>query len=437
MKTIYCAIHGYTEWEDPLVAILNTPEFQRLKRIKQLAVVHHVFPCATHTRYEHSIGVGHLAEQFALALQRRHPSKPIDVMSLKLAGLCHDLGHGPLSHAYDRFLAERGHPLSTHEARSVALLRHIVRRYDVRLASDVVETACELIHPTRHDLPLYMYQLVANHVDGVDVDKLDYIRRDAEHTGVRLELDIRRFFTYAQIIDDRLCYSRRHMPHAINDLFMVRHQLHARVYQHPVVRAIECMHIDVLRLLEPIVTAWDCDSIDRFCELTDSVFTSDFIELGRCRRLVCADGASKALALMRRVDIRHLYALAHEARVPSTTTVAALERHTACFFLIDVCHIGYTVNPLFRVEFYDERGRCGTLERESAVFPVEAADCVVRIYERNATDATVCGGTRRARDRRPEGSDSRPGPRSPTRCTPRCGCLRTCTAACLRRVDER
>ena len=57
MKTIFCALHGYTHWEDSLISIINTPEFQRLKRIKQLAAVHHVFPCAVHTRFEHSIGV--------------------------------------------------------------------------------------------------------------------------------------------------------------------------------------------------------------------------------------------------------------------------------------------------------------------------------------------------------------------------------------------
>lgn len=382
MKTIYCTIHGYTEWEDPLVSIINTPEFQRLKRIKQLAVVHHVFPCATHTRFEHSLGVGHLAEQFALSLQRRHPEKTISVLALKLAGLCHDLGHGPLSHAYDRFLQERNFPLSMHEKRSVALLRYIVNRYNVDIDDDVVEMACELIHPTHNTLPLYMYQLVANHVDGVDVDKLDYIRRDAEYTGVRFDIDIPRFFTYARIIDDRLCYSRRHMPHTINNLFMLRHQLHARVYQHPVVRAIECMYIDIMRLLTPMVVAWDTRTIETFCDITDTVFTSDFIELGRLKNVITAEAAAEAHKLLMRVDMRDLYTLAYESRIPSNACVSKLEKEASSTFFVDVSRIGYPTNPLFRIAFYDKPGECGTLERDSAVFPVDTADCIVRIYDK-------------------------------------------------------
>ena len=73
MKTIFCAIHGYTHWEKSLIDIINTVEFQRLKRIKQLAAVHHVYPCATHTRFEHSIGVGHLAEQCCKMLLKHQP----------------------------------------------------------------------------------------------------------------------------------------------------------------------------------------------------------------------------------------------------------------------------------------------------------------------------------------------------------------------------
>lgn len=384
MKTIYCATHGYTQWEQPFVSIMNTPEFQRLKRIKQLAVVHHVFPCATHTRYEHSIGVGHLAEQFAFALQRRHPEKSIDVAALKLAGLCHDLGHGPLSHAYDRFLEERHFPLALHEERSVALLRHIVHHYAVPLDSTVVDKACELIHPTRNHLPLYMYQIIANHIDGVDVDKLDYVSRDAEHTGVRFDIDIARFFNYARIIKDRLCYSRRHMPHTINNLFMARHQLHARVYQHPVVRAIECMYIDVLRILAPTVCAWSVDSISNFCSITDTVFSTDFIELACVKGLLTAEQASDAHTLMTRVDTRRLYTLVHETRIPANACVKRLQEEASSTFLLDVSHIGYTTNPLFSISFYDKAYECGTLGQESVVFPVDAADCIVRIYDRTS-----------------------------------------------------
>mgnify|MGYP001279309371 CR=1 FL=1 len=133
MKTIFCSIHGYTHWEDSLIQIINTAEFQRMKRIKQLAAVHHVFPGATHTRFEHSIGVGHLAECFAKRLIERHPTLPICAFTLKLAGLCHDLGHGPLSHGYDAFLCKTRPEIPMHEFRSVILLRKLVEKYSISL----------------------------------------------------------------------------------------------------------------------------------------------------------------------------------------------------------------------------------------------------------------------------------------------------------------
>ena len=231
MKTIFCAVHGYTQWEAPLLQIINTPEFQRMKRIKQLAAVHHVFPCAAHTRFEHSIGVGFLAECFAKSLMDRQPALQINILALKLAGLCHDIGHGPLSHAYDRFLAARDNELelTRHEERSTMLLRQIVSTYGIDLGPRAVDIACELIDPVRHDLPLYMYQIIANDVDGIDVDKLDYLCRDSQNTGMRYRVDIHRFFQYSRVLHDRLCYSGKSMPYEINNLFTVRHQMHAQV----------------------------------------------------------------------------------------------------------------------------------------------------------------------------------------------------------------
>ena len=155
MKTIYDNVHRrYTTWSPPLVQLINTPEFQRLKRIKQLSACHHVFPGATHTRFEHSLGVGFLAASFVRALARNQPElvvrldegggdntkSDIDavVLAFQLAGLCHDLGHATLSHGFDTLVATFDPPAPAHEARSVALLRHLVRAYNLPLPPAVV-----------------------------------------------------------------------------------------------------------------------------------------------------------------------------------------------------------------------------------------------------------------------------------------------------------
>ncbi|XP_065817370.1 deoxynucleoside triphosphate triphosphohydrolase SAMHD1-like [Labrus bergylta] len=88
-------IHGSIELHPLLIKIIDTPQFQRLRFIKQLGGVYFVYPGASHNRFEHSIGVGYLAGKLAEALRSRRPELNItdrDVLCVQIAGLCHDLG---------------------------------------------------------------------------------------------------------------------------------------------------------------------------------------------------------------------------------------------------------------------------------------------------------------------------------------------------------
>uniref|UniRef100_A0A667ZFZ6 HD/PDEase domain-containing protein n=1 Tax=Myripristis murdjan TaxID=586833 RepID=A0A667ZFZ6_9TELE len=103
-------IHGHMEIHPLLVKFIDTPQFQRLRNIKQLGAAYYVYPGASHNRFEHSIGVAYLAGQFLQALRDRQPNLGItdeDILCVQIAGLCHDLGHGPFSHLFDgKFIPE-------------------------------------------------------------------------------------------------------------------------------------------------------------------------------------------------------------------------------------------------------------------------------------------------------------------------------------------
>ncbi|CAG8823722.1 483_t:CDS:2, partial [Gigaspora margarita] len=104
-KLIKDPIHGYMEFENWALKFIDTPQFQRLRDIKQLGTAFYVFPGATHTRFEYSLGTAHLAYTLTKKLQEQQGENNNDERNLKcvtLAALCHDLGHGPYSHLFDR-----------------------------------------------------------------------------------------------------------------------------------------------------------------------------------------------------------------------------------------------------------------------------------------------------------------------------------------------
>jgi HD superfamily phosphohydrolase len=450
-RTIYDSVHRrYTVWPDALVRVLNTPEFQRLKRIKQLSVCHHVFPGATHTRYEHSIGVGYLAATFVRTLVRNQPTLVLRipdapsvgasgdatdaVIAFQLAGLCHDLGHGPLSHGFDTFLHTVDDGTPEHEGRSVALLRHMVAKYDLPLRTYVVDAACELIHPQRSGcvLPSWWYQVIANDDDSIDVDKFDYLVRDAAALGIGADLDLERFMEYARVCPLHadpgghgtcLAYPTK-LQHDVNALFLARHRLHAQVYQHPTVRAIERMHQDMLGCLRPVLEA-DLATFrtdpSALCRWTDDVFTHSFLELLWRQGQLPEPNYRRARTLLDRVERRELYRLVTEVRVPrqpsgdttvgDTAVVPDVLPHTAqggdeggdeetasssvptpCY--VDCVTIGYALNPVYRVRFYDKvhgertHARHLTLQGTSHTFPVCSQDKVVRVYSTGCAHPT-------------------------------------------------
>ena len=206
LKSIQDRVHGQIELGGLLVAVMDTAEFQRLDRVRQLGGCYFVYPSATHTRKEHSIGVAHLAGFMARHLAKSQPELEIDeadVLCVELAGLVHDLGHGPFSHMFEEFMSEATPPNAPkweHEEMSGKLLRRLLRVNEVPVADyfpdcsaadaeEHINFVVKLIEGLkdeakwpddigRRENKRFLFDIVSNKRNGIDVDKLDYLVRD-------------------------------------------------------------------------------------------------------------------------------------------------------------------------------------------------------------------------------------------------------------------
>jgi HD superfamily phosphohydrolase len=195
-------IHGNISFEEVCRRIIDTKEFQRLRKLAQLGLCDRVYPGSTHSRFSHSLGVAHYAEAFLLYLIRHQPElniTPVDVLCVKISGLCHDLGHGPFSHVFDGVFMSRARPEKKwhHEEWSVSIFRHLLQQNHINLQdyglSEIDQLFIEEIilgtkdadRKGRPHEKFYLYDIVNNTRSGLDVDKLDYFRRDIKHSHVQ------------------------------------------------------------------------------------------------------------------------------------------------------------------------------------------------------------------------------------------------------------
>jgi deoxynucleoside triphosphate triphosphohydrolase SAMHD1 len=245
-KIIFDIIHGFIELDEISISIIDTPEFQRLRNIKQLGAVHYVFPSANHTRFEHSLGVYYLAGELINNLKKNQPELNItnnEILLIKIAGLCHDLGHGPFSHLLDCILEEKSeNKLVLHERRSILILKYIVEKYNLNLSNEDLEFIGGIIYPYDLDFKKikrkFLYEIVSNRTNGIDVDKFDYLKRDTFYLGMSFSLDCSRIIKHVRVIDDSLCYLDKSYYHIL-EMFEIRNKLHKQVYKHKTVVGIE------------------------------------------------------------------------------------------------------------------------------------------------------------------------------------------------------
>lgn len=265
-------VHGFVllnEWERELI---QHPVFQRLRRIRQLAWTDMVYPGGMHTRFEHTLGVMHLASEVFQNIRTRRSDFLKDTLGyddtglgrdhqlLRLACLCHDLGHAPFSHAGEELMpieGKSGKPYK-HEAYSAAVVRLLLKEVieDHRFNENCRITAEEVADfivggPTLRRRLLWKTLLTGQ----IDADRADYLLRDSHHIGVAYgHYDLARLVnTLTVVMDERagapVIAVERGGIHAAEALIMARYMMFTQVYFHKTRRAYDHHITEALRHL--------------------------------------------------------------------------------------------------------------------------------------------------------------------------------------------
>lgn len=272
-QRIFDRVHGNIRLLPLAAHIAATPEFHRLDGIRQLGGTSFVYPSATHTRREHSIGVCYLAEAMATHLQKLHSEyvNADDVLCVAVAGLVHDLGHGPFSHLFEDYMREH-EPTWSHERVGLLLFRRLLARHpemklDTCFESDVetnlafvelLVTGLGTAEPWpaervgRTEDKRFLVDIVHNQRHGIDVDKLDYLARDAQAVFGSVQLfNVDRIISASRLVrceDGTLSLSfDEKVAFELVEVYALRSRLHRQVYQHRSVLVVEELLKDVLR----------------------------------------------------------------------------------------------------------------------------------------------------------------------------------------------
>ena len=240
--TIRDPIHGLVDLNEKEVKLINTKAFQRLRRIRQLAMAFLVYPGTLHTRFDHSIGVMHIAGRICSRLMQLEPGKitEVDRQRIRLAALLHDIGHGPFSHVSEHLLESY-----TPKGKTGAVREKIHEKVTV----DIINTDAEI----RAILTDKESEFVVNMIRGelkrrdfrrdivssdLDADKLDYLLRDSYFAGVKygtydLDKIIESCRVFSKGQESYLAISDEGI-YALEQLLLAKHHMTQQVYRHKV-----------------------------------------------------------------------------------------------------------------------------------------------------------------------------------------------------------
>jgi HD superfamily phosphohydrolase len=237
-----------------MMRLIDTPEFQRLRRIKQLGLGLYTYQGAEHSRFTHSLGAFHLMSRVLDRLSEKHTFDSLDRAAARAAALLHDVGHGSFSHVMEKVLGLHHEKWTVEVVLSESTeIGQLLRAYSAQLPAKVAA----IIEGTFQ--PAALAQLVSSQLD---VDRMDYLLRDSLMTGAKYGIYDLEWIINALAIDeehDRIYVASRGL-YAVEEYLQARYYMFRQVYFHRTLRSAEAVLRAILRraltLLEAGQSVW-------------------------------------------------------------------------------------------------------------------------------------------------------------------------------------
>ena len=263
-------IHDFIRLNKTEHQIIDTPVFQRLRRIKQLSGAHLTYPGAQHTRFEHSLGVLHIASMAASSLNSKGLMSSDDIENIRLAALLHDIGHGPFSHLFEEVLQRKK---QSHED----VGKQIILKSEI---GDIISKSGydkKLIHnlAVGQSRMQYLNEIVSG---ALSADMMDYLLRDGYFTGAEhAKIDHHRLTHSLDVYKNKLALDSSALVN-FETMMISRFQMFKAVYFHKTVRAGEVMLLEAMSLAGNELGLSSL-KMDEYVKLTDEVILEKLMSL--------------------------------------------------------------------------------------------------------------------------------------------------------------